>query len=107
MDHTRSGAVASTMLPVQQYHKHVALENMLHLTRSSENPTAGDINPTIKQSLLQSASVLPLQLRRFLDYEVAAYDALFALADVFRFAAYSEIQCLNLLRILIDDVVRQ
>jgi len=97
--------LASTILPVQQHRKHIALKGMLHLTSSSAETVKP--NPPTKQPFVQSASLLPLEYCRFLDHEIAAHDFIFAVADIFRFAAYSEIQCLNLLQLLIDGVVRQ
>jgi CorA-like Mg2+ transporter protein len=108
MDHTRSRAIASTTIPVQQHLKHVALKAMLRspaLNQTNQTSSAHDI--PIKQPFLQSAALLPLQYSRYLDHETAAKDFIFATADIFLFAAYAEIQCLNLLQLLINDIVGQ
>lgn len=95
-----------TLFPVQQHLKHVALKYMMSMNAES-NPGTMNENPAIRRPFCQSASLLPLEYGRFLDQDVAKKDFLFAIADIFRFAAFSEVQCLNLLHISIDDIVRQ
>ncbi|ETI26210.1 hypothetical protein G647_02987 [Cladophialophora carrionii CBS 160.54] len=49
--------------------------------------------------------LLPFEYGRLIDHETVKQDSLFLLADVYRFGAFSEGQCLNTLHVSIDDIV--
>lgn len=98
-----SGDLGLSVFPVQQHLKCVPLKQMPQTsTEAKSTPSI----PTHPHPIFQSASLLPFKYAQFLDHEIASRDTLFALADIFRFSAYSETQLLNLMAVVIEDVIR-
>ncbi|KAL8791630.1 MAG: hypothetical protein Q9195_005779 [Heterodermia aff. obscurata] len=79
--------------PTIQHHPRIAF-------KLQSAPTASN---TVFRKFPQSASLLPQDYGRFLDKQSLASDPFYALHDLFRFAANSEVQFLNLMEAKIAD----
>jgi hypothetical protein len=74
----------------------------LFLTANKEGSSSQSVRQNHKWRAKQNACLLPFQYGQQLDKTVASEDALYALSELFSFAAAAEIQFLNLLEFLIE-----
>lgn len=72
------------------------------LLTNSDQTTNGNKKPLAEWKAAQNICLLPFQYGAQLDKELARQDALYALSEVFRFAAFSEVQFLNLIHNCIE-----
>lgn len=69
---------------------------------TSSKPTFANNRPAAEWKAAQNICLFPFQYGSRLDKDLARHDALYALSELFRFAAFSEIQFLNLLHSRIE-----
>lgn len=83
--------------PVTLHHEKLALLPWVTQSHGYDPPTR-----EFMWEASQNACLLPLQYGRLLDKEVVGQDCLYALHEIFKFAASSELQFLNLLQTQVD-----
>ncbi|OCK76178.1 hypothetical protein K432DRAFT_408394 [Lepidopterella palustris CBS 459.81] len=80
--------------PIIQHRPYIALQ-----PHQAPNPSPSPTSHRWEAS--QNASLLPLSYGSTLDRTIMLHDALYALTELFQFAAFSEVQFLNMLRSLL------
>ncbi|KAF2753094.1 hypothetical protein EJ05DRAFT_542115 [Pseudovirgaria hyperparasitica] len=85
-------------------HENFSAPSMTTLPRTNtfRKPIAKPNEPNDEWRAAQNICMIPIQYGYGLDLEVARKDALYALSELFQFAAASESQCLNLLQSRIE-----
>lgn len=94
-----------TCLPVIQ-HPPVALRFQSHDNTAVNNPDTQLLGKQLLDSSTQSAKLLPTQYGSTLDADIMRVDAMYALSELFTFAACNESQFINFVSSQVEEALR-